>query len=102
MLTKIKRWLFCYWKCLRLTQWNKINANFRLREGINDAREANEKIISQAAQIAVCWSRAWGSGGAAATAFHVRPSQVSKQTESGESLGRVVLSSGVSVHGTEI
>ena len=59
-----------------------------LGEGINDARELNEKIISQAAQIAVCWSRAWGSGGAAATAFHVRPSQVSKQTESGESLGR--------------
>ena len=59
-----------------------------LGEGIDDARELDEIIISQAAQIAVCWSRAWGSGGAAATAFHVRPSQVSKQTESGESLGR--------------
>lgn len=59
-----------------------------LGEGIDDARELEEEIIAQAAQIAVCWSRAWGSGGAAATAFHVRPSQVSKQTESGESLGR--------------
>ena len=59
-----------------------------LGEGVDDARELDEIIISQAAQIAVCWSRAWGSGGAAATAFHVRPSQVSKQTESGESLGR--------------
>ena len=59
-----------------------------LGDGIDDARELEETIIAQAAQIAVCWSRAWGSGGAAATAFHVRPSQVSKQTESGESLGR--------------
>ena len=59
-----------------------------LGDGIDDARELEEAIIAQAAQIAVCWSRAWGSGGAAATAFHVRPSQVSKQTESGESLGR--------------
>ena len=59
-----------------------------LGEGVDDARELEEAIIAQAAQIAVCWSRAWGSGGAAATAFHVRPSQVSKQTESGESLGR--------------
>jgi predicted ribosome quality control (RQC) complex YloA/Tae2 family protein len=59
-----------------------------LGEGVDDARELDEIIIAQAAQIAVCWSRAWGSGGAAATAFHVRPSQVSKQTESGESLGR--------------
>ena len=59
-----------------------------LAEGKEDARDLDEKIFSQAAQMAVCWSRAWGSGGAAATAFHVRPSQVSKQTESGESLGR--------------
>ena len=59
-----------------------------LGEGVDDARGLDENIIAQAAQIAVCWSRAWGSGGAAATAFHVRPSQVSKQTESGESLGR--------------
>lgn len=59
-----------------------------LGEGVDDARGLDGNIIAQAAQIAVCWSRAWGSGGAAATAFHVRPSQVSKQTESGESLGR--------------
>ena len=38
--------------------------------------------------MAVCWSRAWGSGGAAATAFHAKQGQVSKTTESGESLGR--------------
>jgi predicted ribosome quality control (RQC) complex YloA/Tae2 family protein len=59
-----------------------------LAEGIEDARELPESMHSEAAQIAVCWSRAWGSGGAAATAFHARPSQVSKTTETGESLGR--------------
>ena len=48
----------------------------------------NEQVLAEAAQMAVAWSRAWAGGGAAATAFHARPSQVSKQTESGESLGR--------------
>jgi predicted ribosome quality control (RQC) complex YloA/Tae2 family protein len=55
---------------------------------IEDARELPVESRQEAAQIAVCWSRAWGSGGSAATAFHTRPSQVSKTTESGESLGR--------------
>ena len=57
-------------------------------DGPDDARELPDSILKEASQIAVCWSRAWGSGGAAATAFYVRPSQVSKKTESGESLGR--------------
>lgn len=64
----------------------KITQN--LNKEIDDAREFSEEIHQEAAQIAVCWSRAWGSGGAAATAFYARPSQVSKTTESGESLGR--------------
>lgn len=55
---------------------------------LEDAQNLPADIIEEGAQLAVCWSRAWGSGGAAATAFHARPSQVSKQTESGESLGR--------------
>ena len=59
-----------------------------LAEGVEDARELPESLHAEAAQVAVCWSRAWGSGGAAATAFHARPSQVSKTTETGESLGR--------------
>jgi predicted ribosome quality control (RQC) complex YloA/Tae2 family protein len=59
-----------------------------LGEGFEDARELDDSIISEAAQISVCWSRAWGSGGAAATAFHARSSQVSKTTETGESLAR--------------
>ena len=59
-----------------------------LGEGLDDARELDDSVISEAAQMAVCWSRAWGSGGAAATAFHARSSQVSKTTETGESLAR--------------
>ena len=59
-----------------------------LGEGLEDARELEDSVISEAAQISVCWSRAWGSGGAAATAFHARSSQVSKTTETGESLAR--------------
>jgi len=59
-----------------------------LGEGLEDARELDESVISEAAQMSVCWSRAWGSGGAAATAFHARSSQVSKTTETGESLAR--------------
>ena len=59
-----------------------------LGEGLDDARELDAAVISEAAQMAVCWSRAWGSGGAAATAFHARSSQVSKTTETGESLAR--------------
>ncbi len=59
-----------------------------LGEGLEDARQLDGDIISEAAQISVCWSRAWGSGGAAATAFHARSSQVSKTTETGESLAR--------------
>ena len=55
---------------------------------LEDAQNLPSDIIQEAAQLAICWSRAWGSGSATATAFHARPTQVSKQTESGESLGR--------------
>ena len=60
---------------LRLTQSNELG-------------EPSEDVLVEAAQIAICWSRAWGSGGGAATAFHVRSSQVSKTAETGEALGR--------------
>ena len=46
------------------------------------------EVLEEAAQMAVCWSRAWASGGRSATAFHASYGQVSKTTESGESLGR--------------
>ena len=48
----------------------------------------SEEVLDEAAQMAVCWSRAWASGGRSATAFHATHGQVSKTTESGESLGR--------------
>ena len=53
-----------------------------------DLRMLSEEEKEEAAALAACWSRAWGAGSAAATAFHARPSQVSKATESGEALGR--------------
>ena len=64
----------------------KISQEFA--DGLEDAQNLPAEIIEEGAQLAIAWSRAWGSGGAAATAFHARPSQVSKQTESGESIGR--------------
>ena len=54
----------------------------------DDLQSLGDSEKEEAATMAACWSRAWGAGSAAATAFHVRPSQVSKSTESGESLGR--------------
>ena len=54
----------------------------------SDLQVLGEEEKEEAATMAACWSRAWGAGSAAATAYHVRPSQVSKTTESGESLGR--------------
>ena len=64
----------------------KISQEFA--DGQEDAQNLPAEIIEEGAQLAIAWSRAWGSGGAAATAFHARPAQVSKQTESGESIGR--------------
>jgi predicted ribosome quality control (RQC) complex YloA/Tae2 family protein len=61
--------------------------SLRLTQSL-EISEHSEEVLPQAAQMAVSWSRAWGSGGAAATAFHAKQGQVSKTTESGESLGR--------------
>ncbi len=60
---------------------------YRLSQKL-DIDEIDSESLDVAAQMAVCWSRAWGSGGGAATAFHAKPGQVSKTTETGESLGR--------------
>ncbi len=61
--------------------------SLRLSQSL-EIEEHPEDVLASAAQMAVCWSRAWGSGGAAATAFHAKQGQVSKTTESGEALGR--------------
>ena len=62
-------------------------ASVRLSQAL-EIESFADSALEEAAQMAVCWSRAWGSGGAAATAYHAKPGQVSKTTETGESLGR--------------
>ena len=70
-----------------------------LPEGVSSLRTTQaldfeshpDDVLADAAQMAVCWSRAWASGGRAATAFHAAQGQVSKTTESGESLEEVPL-----------
>ncbi len=61
--------------------------SFRLTQSL-ETESFDDETLTFAAQMAVCWSRAWGSGGGAATAFHAKPGQVSKTAETGESLGR--------------
>ena len=62
-------------------------ASYRLSQAL-EIESFADSALEEAAQMAVCWSRAWGSGGGAATAYHAKPGQVSKTTETGESLGR--------------
>jgi len=61
--------------------------SFRLTQSL-ESESFDDETLNFAAQMAVCWSRAWGSGGGGATAFHAKPGQVSKTAETGESLGR--------------
>ena len=53
-----------------------------------ESENFNDETIGDAAAMAVVWSRGWSSGGAAATAFWVEPTQVSKTAETGEALAR--------------
>ena len=53
-----------------------------------DSENFEKTTIEDAASMAVVWSRGWSSGGAAATAFWVEPTQVSKTAETGEALAR--------------
>lgn len=48
----------------------------------------SDEATTQAAQLALAWSRAWAAGSGGGQAYWVRPSQVSKQTETGEALAR--------------
>ena len=56
---------------------------FKLSDNIEVANFSDASAL-QAATMALCWSRGWNGGGGAGTAFWVRPSQVSKQAETGE------------------
>jgi predicted ribosome quality control (RQC) complex YloA/Tae2 family protein len=51
-------------------------------------KQPSESDLREAAQFAVCYSRAWREGLNAADAYHVNPGQLSKAAPSGQYLGR--------------
>ncbi|ASI99866.1 ribosome rescue protein RqcH [Thermococcus celer] len=55
---------------------------------IKDGQKAGEKTILEACQFAVSMSRAWSRGVYSGDAYWARPEQVTKQTPSGEYLGK--------------
>ena len=59
---------------------------FRLSDRI-EAGAITEADLEQGAQLALCWSRAWGSGGGHGTVYSVKPAQVSKTAQTGEFVG---------------
>jgi len=59
---------------------------FRLSDKVES--QLDEKITEDSARLALAWSRAWNSGGGHGTVYWVKPAQVSKTAETGESLGR--------------
>ena len=48
----------------------------------------NDDKLTEAATLALCWSRAWSSGGGHGTVFAVKPAQVSKTAQTGEYVGK--------------
>jgi predicted ribosome quality control (RQC) complex YloA/Tae2 family protein len=59
---------------------------FRLTDRL-EVGSITEEDLADAARLALCWSRAWGSGGAHGTVYSVKPAQVSKTAETGEFVG---------------
>ena len=60
---------------------------YRLVDKLGDER-INENKLSQAATLALSWSRAWNSGGSHGTVYSVKPAQVSKTAQTGEYVGK--------------
>lgn len=54
---------------------------------IKDGQDAPEATIKECAQMVAVFSRAWKEGLGTADVFYVKPEQVSKTTNSGESMG---------------
>ena len=54
---------------------------------IKDGQDAPETTIKECAQMVAVFSRAWKEGLGTADVFYVKPEQVSKTTNSGESMG---------------
>ena len=60
---------------------------FKLVDKLGDER-INDAKLAEAATLALCWSRAWASGGGHGTVFAVKPAQVSKTAQTGEFVGK--------------
>ena len=60
---------------------------YKLVDKLGDERINDDKLI-EAATLALCWSRAWSSGGGHGTVFAVKPAQVSKTAQTGEYVGK--------------
>ena len=60
---------------------------FKIVDKLGDERINEEKLL-EAATLALCWSRAWASGGGHGTVYSVKPAQVSKTAQSGEYVGK--------------
>lgn len=60
---------------------------FKLVDKLGDERIDDDKL-AEAATLALCWSRAWSSGGGHGTVFAVKPAQVSKTAQTGEFVGK--------------
>ena len=60
---------------------------FKLVDKLGDER-IDDKKLTEAATLALCWSRAWASGGGHGTVFAVKPAQVSKTAQTGEFIGK--------------
>lgn len=60
---------------------------YKLVDKLGDER-INDDKLTQAATLALCWSRAWSSGGGHGTVFAVKPAQVSKTAQTGEYVGK--------------
>ena len=60
---------------------------FKLADKL-EQQEIDEDKLAQAAILALCWSRAWASGGGHGTVFSVKPAQVSKTAQTGEYVGK--------------
>ena len=60
---------------------------YKLVDKLGDER-INDDKLTEAATLALCWSRAWSSGGGHGTVFAVKPAQVSKTAQTGEYVGK--------------
>ena len=60
---------------------------FKLVDKLGD-EQINDDKLTEAATLALCWSRAWASGGGHGTVFAVKPAQVSKTAQTGEYVGK--------------